>query len=157
MGGADFCKFNLCLSTRLTPLGAFLSIPHQGISCRPPRVRTITFISRPPHLLHGVRVALDFPLLCRVVRPYTALYVVSVRRPATLPCRGPFILRNPASFRFHLAMDDPCLLLAVPATEPAVDFHHQVIAHAGRTQPQKSHSKEWLFLLGKTIHGRLIK
>ena len=27
----------------------------------------------------------------------------------------------------------PCLRLAVPATEPAVDFHHLVIAHAGRT------------------------
>ena len=27
------------------------------------------------------------------------------RRPETLPCRGPFNLRNPASFRFHLAMD----------------------------------------------------
>ena len=50
-------------------------------------------------------LALDFPLLCRVVRPYTALYVVSVRRPETLPCRGPFNLCNPASFRFHLAMD----------------------------------------------------
>ena len=28
----------------------------------------------------------------------------------------------------------PCLWLTVPATESAVDFHHQVIAHAGRTQ-----------------------
>ena len=27
----------------------------------------------------------------------------------------------------------PCLRLAVPATESAVDFHHLVIAHAGRT------------------------
>ena len=27
----------------------------------------------------------------------------------------------------------PCLWLTVPATESVVDFHHQVIAHAGRT------------------------
>ena len=27
----------------------------------------------------------------------------------------------------------PCLRLAVPATEPVVDFHHLVIAHAERT------------------------
>ena len=31
--------------------------------------------------------------------------LVSVRRPESLPCGGPFNLRNPASFRFHLAMD----------------------------------------------------
>ena len=28
----------------------------------------------------------------------------------------------------------PCLWLTVPATEPVVDFHHQVIAHAKRTK-----------------------
>ena len=56
-----------------------------SISCRPPRVRAITFISQPPHLLYGVRVALDFFLRCRVVRPKSALYEVSVRRPETLP------------------------------------------------------------------------
>ena len=56
-----------------------------SISCRPPRVRAITFISQPPHLLYGVRVALDFFLSCRVVRPKSALYEVSVRRPETLP------------------------------------------------------------------------
>ena len=63
-----------------------ISYPLVGsIPCRPPRVRTITFISQPPHLLYGVRVALDFFLSCRVVRPKSALYEVSVRRPETLP------------------------------------------------------------------------
>ncbi len=28
----------------------------------------------------------------------------------------------------------PCLWLTVPATESVVDFHHQVVAHAGRTR-----------------------
>ena len=28
----------------------------------------------------------------------------------------------------------PCLRLTVPATESVVDFHHQVVAHAGRTK-----------------------
>ncbi|MFL2079955.1 hypothetical protein, partial [Marinilactibacillus psychrotolerans] len=27
----------------------------------------------------------------------------------------------------------PCLQLTVPTAKPVVDFHHQVIAHAGRT------------------------
>ena len=56
-----------------------------SITGRSPRVRTITFVSQPPHLLYGVRVALDFSLMRRVVRPNSALYEISVRRPETLP------------------------------------------------------------------------
>ena len=32
----------------------------------------------------------------------------------------------------------PCLRLTVPATESVVDFHHQVVAHAGRTNKETS-------------------
>ncbi|WP_270897898.1 hypothetical protein, partial [Aliibacillus thermotolerans] len=28
----------------------------------------------------------------------------------------------------------PCLQLTVPTAKPVVDFHHQVITHAGRTK-----------------------
>ena len=34
----------------------------------------------------------------------------------------------------------PCLWLTVPATESVVDFHHQVIAHAGRTTRSRGDS-----------------
>ena len=43
----------------------------------------------PPHLPYGIRVALDFLLRCRVVRPNSALYKISVRRPENLPARTP--------------------------------------------------------------------
>ncbi len=34
----------------------------------------------------------------------------------------------------------PCLWLTVPATESVVDFHHQVVAHAGRTRKSRLRS-----------------
>ena len=53
-----------------------------------------------------------------------ALYAISVRRLGTLPA---------ASFRFHLTMDTLAVRLTLPTTKRVVDFHHQAIAHAGRT------------------------
>ena len=53
-----------------------------------------------------------------------ALYAISVRRLGTLPA---------ASFRSHLAMDTLAVRLTLPTTKCVVDFHHQAIAHAGRT------------------------
>ena len=56
------------------------------------------------------------------------------------PLAGEFALRwtfqPPQSGFLQIPPHDghPCLRLTVPATEPVVDFHHQVIAHAGRTQ-----------------------
>lgn len=35
----------------------------------------------------------------------------------------------------------PCLRLMLPATERVVDFHHLVIAHAGRTPEEKRRNK----------------
>ena len=40
----------------------------------------------------------------------------------------------------------PCLRLTVPATESVVDFHHQVVAHAGRTQKETAPIGCCLFL-----------
>ena len=53
-----------------------------------------------------------------------ALYTVSLRRLGTLPA---------ASFRFHLSVDTLAVRLTLPTTKRVVDFHHQAIAHAGRT------------------------
>ena len=46
------------------------------------------------YLHHGIRVILDFALMCKLVRPVYALYIVSVSQTGVLP---------PASFRSLLA------------------------------------------------------
>ena len=66
----------------------------------------------------GLRLVLQSRPLC------PAFYAISVRRLGTLPA---------ASFRFHLAMDALAVRLTLPTTKRVVDFHHQAIAHAGRT------------------------
>ena len=66
----------------------------------------------------GLRLVMQPRPLC------PALYAISVRRLGTLPA---------ASFRFHLAMDTLAVRLTLPTTKRVVDFHHQAIAHGGRT------------------------
>ena len=41
----------------------------------------------------------------------------------------------------------PCLRLTVPATESVVDFHHQVVAHAGRTNERRRLERDDAFFL----------
>jgi len=67
---------------------------------------------------------LDFVLLCKLVRPNSASYLVRIPQTEILPS---------ASFRFHLTMDTLAVRLVVPTTKPTADFHRLVIAHAGRT------------------------
>ena len=72
----------------------------------------------------GLRLALQSRPLC------PAFYAISVRRLGTLPA---------ASFRFHLTMDTLAVRLTLPTTKRVVDFHHQAIAHGGRTKkPSKA-------------------
>ncbi|MGN0772223.1 MAG: hypothetical protein ACI4MP_00335 [Candidatus Ventricola sp.] len=52
------------------------------------------------------------------------MYAISVRRLGTLPA---------ASFRFYLTIDTLAVRLTLPTTKRVVDFHHQAIAHGGRT------------------------
>ena len=66
----------------------------------------------------GLRLALQSRPLC------PAFYAVSVRRLGTLPA---------ASFRFRLTADTLAVRLTLPTTKRVVDFHHQAIAHGGRT------------------------
>ena len=71
-----------------------------------------------------------FPCRYRALKIYAfspsvaALYTFPVRQASALPA---------ASFRFHLAMDTLAVQLTLPTTKRVVDFHHQVVAHAGRT------------------------
>ena len=70
----------------------------------------------------GLRLVLQPRPLC------PALYAISVRRLGTLPA---------ASFRFHFTMDTLAVRLTLPTTKRVVDFHHQAIAHGGRTTQNK--------------------
>ena len=66
----------------------------------------------------GLRLELQSRPLC------PAFYAISVRRLGTLPA---------ASFRFRLTADTLAVRLTLPTTKRVVDFHHQAIAHSGRT------------------------
>ena len=79
----------------------------------------------------GLRLVLQPRPLC------PALYAISVRRLGTLPA---------ASFRFHLAMDTLAVRLTLPTTKCVVDFHHQVIAHGGRTRKKMLSCQKKAFL-----------
>lgn len=124
----------------------------ESIFCRSPWVRTITFISQPPHLLYGVRVALDFFLSCRVVppsQPYMRFLFVG---PKLCPCW------HFSAFTFgflHIPSHDghPCLRLAVPATESAMEFHHLVIAHAGHAAKERRYVNQRPFIAQKSRCG----
>ena len=114
---------------RLTSVGSimpcsmgyiFRCVPH-----RPPRLRCNSLHSmQPPHLRDRVRVVLDFDLCSSLVRSAPPSYAISVRQLGTLPA---------ASFRFRLATDTLAVRLTLPTTKRVVDFHHQAIAHGGRT------------------------
>ena len=69
----------------------------------------------------GLRLGLQPHPLC------PAFYAISVRRLGILPA---------ASFRFRLTADTLAVRLTLPTTKRVVDFHHQAIAHGGRTRQQ---------------------
>ena len=133
MGGADFCQFSHYLAIWVTPI--------RSISGRSPRVRAITFISQPTHLLYGVRVALDFSLMRRVVRPNSALYEISVRQAGDLP---------PASFRFPVARDTLALGYTFPAAGQVRDFHPLVACsrRAHRNKKESAFTLSFFFIQG---------
>ena len=83
---------------------------------------------QPPHLRDRVRLVWDFDLSGSLVRSAPLSYAASIRQTGDLPT---------PSFRFLLAMD----ALAVRLTKRVVDFHHQAIAHGGRTTKMKRGNK----------------
>ena len=125
MGGADFCKFShafrhgLLLSERILQISP-------GKNDNLPLMATTSTVwgsgsiglslvaqSRPPQisLLCG---------FCPLAREF------ALRR-TFQPPQSDFLQIPPRD-------GHPCLWLTVPATESVVDFHHQVVDHAGRTQ-----------------------
>ena len=112
------------------------------VSHRPPRLRCNSLHPMQPlHLRDRVRVVWDFDLSCSLVRSATPSYAVSVRRLGILPVR---VDRFPLASGFlQIPPRDghPCLRLTLPTTKRVVDFHHQVVAHAGRTIKRASANK----------------
>ena len=85
-----------------------------------------------PHLQCKVRAVLDFVLYRRLVRfalPHMRFLFV---RPGVCPCRH-FAASTSGFLQIPPHDGHPCLRLTVPTAKSVVDFHHQVIALAGRT------------------------
>ena len=142
MGGADFCKFShafrhgLLLSERILQISP-------GKNDNLPLMATTSTVwgsgsiglslvaqSRPPQisLLCG---------FCPLAREF------ALRR-TFQPPQSDFLQIPPRD-------GHPCLWLTVPATESVVDFHHQVVDHAGRTQKRKTGLPVFLpVFLGRT-------
>ena len=138
MGGADFCKFShafrhgLLLSERILQISP-------GKNDNLPLMATTSTVwgsgsiglslvaqSRPPQisLLCG---------FCPLAREF------ALRR-TFQPPQSDFLQIPPRD-------GHPCLWLTVPATESVVDFHHQVVDHAGRTQISSHPLVGWLLVL----------
>ena len=62
-----------------------------------------------------------------------ALYAISVRQLETLPGKVNRFPLPSGFLQIPPRGGHPCLRLALPTTKCAVDFHHQAIAHGGRT------------------------
>ena len=126
ISGADFCKLNRCLSTRLTPMGSW--------------EHTLQISPGKNDNLHSATAAFTVWDLGSI-----GLSLVLESRPSqvSLICDFCSSARNfahrelfiPQSGFLQIPSRDghPCLRLMLPTTKRIVDFHHQVIAHAGRT------------------------
>lgn len=135
MSGTDFCKLNRCLSTRLTPMGR-LEHTLQTSPGKDDNLHSATAASTVwdsgsiglPLVLESrpsqVSLICDF---CSSVRNFA-------HRELFIPQSG-FLQIPPRD-------GHPCLRLMLPTTKRIVDFHHQVIAHAGRTTeiPRQIHA-----------------
>ena len=124
MASADSCAF----STAFGGGYSFRSVPH-----RSPRV---------PHVSFPPSTCLIYTRWFRVV---IGLRLVEQSHPQRIPYMRflyvrpevcPRVSMFPESGFLQIPPRDghPCLWLTVPATESVVDFHHQVVDHAGRTQ-----------------------
>ena len=67
-------------------------------------------------------------------------------RPGVCPCRH-FAASTSGFLQIPPHDGHPCLRLTVPTAKSVVDFHHQVIAHAGRTKKVRSANAGRTFLL----------
>ena len=123
---------------RLTSVGSAMPCDmgyiFRCVSHRPPRLRCNSLHPMQPlHLRDRVRVVWDFDLSCSLVRSATPSYAVSVRRLGTLPVRVDRFPLPSGFLQIPPRGGHPCLRLTLPTTKRVVDFHHQAIAHGGRT------------------------
>ena len=103
MGEADFCKFNRCLSTQLTPVGTFYSLLSGAyLTDLPGKNDNLPSVTATSTAIGSGSIGDCSRLQSRP--PITALYVISVRRSGILPI-GNFLSLNPAYFRFHLTVN----------------------------------------------------
>src|SRR5438477_4624878 len=76
MPSADFCAAIWSPCGDLSPVA--------GTQRRPPEVRSTAFAARPPDLPPRSLMAVDFAIICSLVRPGRPRYPVLVHRAATL-------------------------------------------------------------------------
>ena len=138
MGGADFCKFSHPFRHGLLLSEHILQISPGKNDNLPLMTATSTvwgsgsiglslvWQSRPPQ----VSLICGF---CPLAREFALRWTFQ-------PPQSGFLQIPPRG-------GHPCLWLTVPATESVVDFHHQVVAHAGRTREKRDDKHSPLFSL----------
>ena len=125
MGGADFCKFShafrhgLLLSERILQISP-------GKNDNLPLMATTSTVWGSGSIGLSL-VAQGRPPQASLVCGFCPLAREFALRRTFQPPQSGFLQIPPRD-------GHPCLWLTVPATESVVDFHHQVVAHAGRTQ-----------------------
>src|SRR3954454_2387510 len=92
---------------------------------RPPEVRSTAFAARPPDLPPRSLMAVDFAIICSLVRPGRPRYPVLVHRAATL---------LHASSGRRLAMTPLRFANPSPPSGWIEDFHLQAVDHARHTE-----------------------
>jgi hypothetical protein len=108
--------------------------PYGSLSLQPetrrrsPEVRSTAFTARPPDLPPRSLMAVDFAILCSLVRPGRPRYPVFVHRAAAL---------LHASFRPHLAMTPLRFANPSPPSGWIEDFHLQAVDHARHTKKDR--------------------
>ena len=124
MSGADFCKFSHTLRHGLLLSGHILQIS-------PGKNDNLPLVTATSTVWGSGSIGLPLALQSRP--PQVSLICGFCPSAREFSLRWTF--QPPQSGFLQIPSHDghPCLWLTVPATEPVVDFHHQVIAHAGRT------------------------
>ena len=97
---------------------------------RSPEVRPTAFAARPPDLPPRPLMAVDFAIMCSLVRPGRPRYPVLVHRAAAL---------LHAFFRPHLAMTPLRFANPSPPSGWIEDFHLQAVVHTRHTQKRSRH------------------
>ena len=104
------------------------SVRFPGHAARSPEVRSTAFTARPPDLPPRSLMAVDFAIICPLVRPGRPRYPVLVHRVAAL---------LHASFRPRLATTPLRFANPSPPSGWVEDFHLQAVDHARHTKKDR--------------------